>query len=144
MKEIYKVIILSTVVLVLASCATSSKIAFHEEVITNDQNDAIVYIYRSSSIIGSAGAYPVKLDDKIVASLKQKAYIALRVTPGNHFIEVGNFFYPPHVVKAQKVKKFYAVPKGVYYFRCQAPYTFSVTKEDAMKEIIDMKYDMGL
>lgn len=42
-KKVLSVALLSTVVLVLASCATtSSQIAFHEEATTKDQNDAIV------------------------------------------------------------------------------------------------------
>ncbi len=148
MKNVFTMVFLSTVALVLTSCATtSSQIAFHEEVITKNQNDAIVYIYRIPSFVGGAVGLPVKLDDKEVAVLKQNAYVVLRITTGEHIITVGKSFTLGFAINQAITKKsrtFTAVPKGVYFLRSQAAVTFLVTREEAMKEIVDMKYDMGL
>jgi hypothetical protein len=148
MKNVFTMVFLSAVALVLTSCATtSSQIAFHEEVITKNQNDAIVYIYRIPSFVGGAVGLPVKLDDKEVAVLKQNAYVVLRITTGEHIITVGKSFTLGFAINQAITKKsrtFTAVPKGVYFLRSQAAVTFLVTREEAMKEIVDMKYDMGL
>lgn len=133
--------------LVLASCATtSSQIAFHEEV-TKDQNDAIVYVYRVPSFVGSAVALVVKLDGGKVAALKQNAYAVFHITPGEHEITVGDSFSLAWTINqavTKKARTFTAVPNQVYFLRSQAGVTFLVTREEAMKEIVDMKYDMGL
>jgi hypothetical protein len=147
--KILTIALLLTVALILTSCATtSSQIAFHEEVTTKNQNDAIVYLYRLPSFVGGAVSLPVKLDEKKVANLKQNAYVVFRVTPGEHIITVGDSFLNLGMAVNQAITKksrtFSAVPKGVYYLRSHSGVTFLVTKEEAMKEIVDMKYDMGL
>lgn len=134
MKKVLTVALLSTVVLVLTSCGTTtSQIAFHE-VTTNDHNDAIVYIYRLPNIVGAAVKWPVKLDGKEVAALKQNAYVVLYTAPGVHRITVG----------ANEIRTFTAAPNGVYFFRTKGILAYGVTREKAMEEIVDMKYDMGL
>jgi hypothetical protein len=142
------VALLFTVVLLFTSCATtSSQIAFHEEVIAGDQNDALIYVYRIPSFVGSAVSLPVQVDGKKVAVLKQKAYVVFRVTPGEHEISVGNSATLAWVVNQAVTKKsrtLIAVPKGVYFIRSQAGVSFVVPREDAMQEIGEMKYDMGL
>jgi PBP1b-binding outer membrane lipoprotein LpoB len=69
--------------LFLTSCVsgfTKSTIPFHEEQPANDE--AIVYIYRVKDVVGMAGPYNVRLDNKKVGLLKQNGYFVLRVTPG--------------------------------------------------------------
>jgi hypothetical protein len=144
-----KLFILAVCIFLFSGCATtSSQIAFHEEVITKNQNDAIVYLYRLPSFVGGAVMFPVKLDEKEVANLKQNAYVVFRVTPGEHIITVGNSFLNLGMAVNQAITKKYrtftAVPKGVYFLRSHSGVTVLVTREEAMKEIVDMKYDTGL
>jgi hypothetical protein len=147
-KKVLTIALLLTVVLVLTSCATtSSQIAFHEEVTTKNQNDAIVYVYRVPSFVGSAVTLPVIIDEKKVANLKQNAYVVFHITPGEHEIKVGESFTLGFAINQAVTKKsrtFTAVPNGVYFLRSQAAVTFLVTREEAMKEIVEMKYDLGL
>jgi hypothetical protein len=149
MNRVITVALLSTVVLMFTSCAstTSSQIAFHEEVFAKNRNDAIVYVYRIPSFVGSAVSLPVQVDGKRVANLKQKAYVVFRVTPGEHEISVGKSATLAWVVNQAVTKEsrtLTAVLKGVYFIRSQAGVSFLVTREDAMQEIGEMKYDMGL
>lgn len=149
MKKVMTAAFLSIVVLFLSSCAanTSSQIAFHEEAITKDQNDATVYIYRMPSFVGSAVSLPVKIDGEKVALLKQNAYAVFRAAPGERAITVGNSISIAWAVNQAITKKsrtLTVVPKGVYFLRSQAGVTFSVTREEALREIVNMKYDMGL
>lgn len=147
MKKVLTVALLSMVVLFLTSCGTSSQIAFHEEVF-KDPNDAIVYVYRLSGILGAAVGWSVKLDGKEFAVLKQKAYAVIRTTPGEHIITVGEagLNIAANVIEAstKNLRTFTATPNGVYFFRCKGGYQAFVTREEAMKEIVEMKYDMGL
>jgi hypothetical protein len=55
MNKVITIALFFMAVLMFSSCATtSSQIAFHEEVIAKDQKDAIVYVYRMPSFVGSA------------------------------------------------------------------------------------------
>ncbi len=132
----------------LASCATtSSQVAFHEEVIAPNQDDAIVYVYRPASFVGGAVSLPVKLDGKVVAVLKQKAYVVFHAAPGEHEVAVGNvtsLAFAINQAATEKHRTFTATPRGVYFLKSKAAITFLVSREEAMKEIVDMKYDMGL
>jgi hypothetical protein len=149
MNHVIKIALLSAVALMFTSCAstTSSQIAFHEEVFARDQNDAIVYVYRIPSFVGSAVSLPVQVDGKKVAALKQKAYAVFHIAPGEHEISVGNSATLAWVVNQAITKKsrtLSAVPKGVYFIRSQAGVSFLVPRDDALQEIGEMKYDMGL
>ncbi len=148
MNQVITIALLSTAVLVTSCAATTkSKIAFHEEVITRDQNDAIVYVYRMSSFVGSAVAMPVMVDGEKVANLKQKAYAVFHITPGEHTISVGKssmIAWSVNQAVTKKSRTLTAVPKGVYFLRSQAGITFAITREEALREIVNMKYDMGL
>ena len=147
MRRNLTIALLSTVVLILTSCATtSSKIVFHE-VPPKDNNDAVVYVYRLPYFPGSAVTFSVKLDGKEVAVLKQNAYAVLYITPGEHLITIGD---PGNIAaiiiesSLRDSRKFTAVPNGVYFLRCKGGVYYYVTKEEAMKEIVEMKFDMGL
>jgi hypothetical protein len=69
------------------------------------------------------------------------------VPPGEHEISIGSSITLAWVVNQAITKEsrtLNAVPKGVYFIRSQAGVSFLVQREDAMQEIREMKYDMGL
>jgi hypothetical protein len=109
---------LSMMLLALSACAkTSSEIAFHEESIASDQDDAAIYLYRVASFVGCAVAFPVRLDGKQVAVLKQNAYVVLRAPPGEHEVVVGESYTLALAINQAITKKsrtLTATPEGVY------------------------------
>lgn len=151
MKRASAVTAILIVQLFLTSCVSSvtqSTIPFHEEQPTG--NDAIVYVYRLKSVVGSAGSFVVRLDNKKVAVLRQNAYIVLHVTPGAHTITVGDWGHltvgpvtATPSAGAGSSGAFSAAVDGAYYLRCQGPQVGFLAKEEAMKELINMKYDTG-
>ena len=155
MKKVFSSALLSIVAFALTSCATStSQIAFHEET-TKDQNDVIVYIYRLPNIVGAAVDWSVKFDGKEVAVLQPKTYAVLHTTPGAHTVKIGDLAFTTYLDVSTAVAgsimdsvarnngMFTAAPNGVYFFRSNGFVAYFVTKEEAMKEIVDMKYDIG-
>ncbi|MBN1596998.1 MAG: hypothetical protein JW894_01785 [Bacteroidales bacterium] len=58
----------------------------------NDESDAVIYIYRTSSMAGAAAKWGVMVDDVLMANLKQKEYIAVHVNANDEF----HYFSSPH------------------------------------------------
>lgn len=147
MKKIYTITLFFSIISLVSSCATtSSKITFHEIKTTADDINAIVYVYRLPSILGASVSWSVQLDDKEIAKLKKNAYAVLRATPGMHRIQVGKVGHVSSAIVMESTKDlrtFIADPKGVYFFRCHGGSQRWVTREEAMTEIVRMKFDMG-
>jgi hypothetical protein len=80
--------------------------------------------------------------------LKQNAYAVMYTTPGEHRITVGDtaFGITGVIVDAatSKMGTFTAAPNGVYFLRSSGFSAYFATREEAMKEIVEMKFDMGL
>lgn len=145
--------------LFFAACGTtSSHIAFREEA-PREKDGAILYIYRLPAMVGKAVKWKVRLDGTVVAVLKQKAYVALHITPGLHTITIGetpasfSISLMGEVVnqavqyldaKARANGTFTAAPGQVYFLRSKGFAVDQMARDDAMREIVDMKLDMGL
>ena len=153
MGKLSRDLLIATLAFALCSCGSVSttKPLFHEEELTAS-DEAIIYIYRMPNIVGGAGKFNVRLDDKKVGLLTQGAYFVLRVAPGEHVITVGDYnpirmgdvtAVPVGSVDKER-GKFRAEPKGVYYFRSDGPAVRFVSKDEAMQELPRMRYDIGL
>ncbi len=164
MKNVLAIGMLLTVQLFLASCATTaSQIAFHE-VPFQDKDSAIIYVYRLRSMVGAIASWAVRLDTKIVAMLKQNAYVVLQTSPGTHTITIGDSMAPifagafvggvlggvvlsamPElgVPIAGENDTITVAANGVYFLRSAGFDASFVSREEAMKEIVRMKYDTG-
>jgi len=142
-----------------ASCAsTSCTIAFHE-VALDAQGTPVIYVYRLKSMVGAAVKWAVRLDGKVVANMNQGAYIALSLAPGPHSVTIGDstVFWGGGLVnhvlnvtsqageeKAAANGTFMAVPNGVYFLRSKGFSVELLPREEAMKDIPEMKYDTGM
>ena len=146
---------LLTLAMVLMSCAsTSSTIPFHE-VPPNEPGGAVIYVYRLKSMVGAAVKWNVRLDDKIVAVLNQGAYAVVHTKPGPHTVTIGDYqvvftggvvgaaVHAAEVQSAQKAGSFLAEPNGVYFLRSKGFSVDLLPQAEAMKDIVEMKYDMG-
>ena len=90
MRKVLNLTIFLAIMSFIASCGTtSSNIPFHELIVSADQDDAIIYVYRLPDLAGGAVSMSVLIDNEKVAVLKQNAYAVLRITPGEHIIRVG-------------------------------------------------------
>jgi hypothetical protein len=164
MKYRLAIVMLLTGLLLLASCATTtSQITFHEEPL-QDKDSVIIYVYRLRSMVGAIAPWAVRLDNKIVAMLKQNAYFVLHTSPGAHTITIGDSMAPILIggvlgqfieavemsAEGRKFQKAQASDSStvsanrVYFYRSAGFAADFVSKEEAMKEIIYMKYDTGL
>ncbi len=150
---------LLTVVLTLMACATtSSHISFYE-VSSEDKDRAVIYVYRLPSMVGAAVPWSVRADNQIVANLKQKACVALTVSPGPHTITIAGT--PVHLsvpggeaavdassehrdLKSPETGDFTRAKNDAYFIRIKGPNIALVARDEAMKEIVNMKYDVGL
>jgi hypothetical protein len=153
-RNVLSFFLIGTFAIALTSCATtSSKTAFLEE--ANKDGDAVVYVYRLRSMVGAVGpiGWSVQVDGKRVAWLKQNAYVVFHLSPGPHTVKIGDANVTPFIdvnivgvildETARKNGIFTAESNGVYYFRGSGFSTNFVTKETAMTEIVNMKFDMG-
>ena len=159
MKKVLVLTGLLLIPLLFSSCAsvTKSNISFYNESF-NDKNDAVVYVYRLKDMVGLAVPWAVKLDDKVVAVLRQNAYVALHVTPGVHTLIIGdnnNAIYGSAGEAGGAAKTavdmvdivsgtFYAQENQTYYIRSKGFKVKLLPKEEAMEELQNMKYDMGM
>jgi uncharacterized protein YigE (DUF2233 family) len=142
----------------LAACAsTKSTIPFHE-VAPNEPGSAVIYVYRLKSMVGAAVVWNVRLDNKIVAVLNQGAYAVVYAKPGPHTVTIGdstvsfaggavgaaiNSASQAGEAQAAKDGSFVAEPNGVYFIRSKGFGVDLLPREEAMKDIVEMKYDMG-
>jgi hypothetical protein len=142
----------------LAACAsTKSTIPFHE-VAPNEPGSAVIYVYRLKSMVGAAVVWNVRLDNKIVAVLNQGAYAVVYAKPGPHTVTIGDstvilgagrtgsaITEASLAGEAQAAKDgtFVAEPNGVYFIRSKGFGVDLLPREEAMKDIVEMKYDMG-
>lgn len=136
-------------------CATSTKrvprvpktkIAFHEENLQSE-NEAVIYVYRLRSMLGAMASWNVRLDGKVVAVLRQNAYIPLHVAPGAHSLIIGDqaLFLGGLVgglidgavraAGADNADTFLVAAKESYYLRSQGAEVEFVTQEEAMGEL---------
>lgn len=149
MKVNYAILSISLVgILFLIGCAdTKSKISFFEEKMESD-HEAIIYVYRLPDIVGGIAYWNVYLDHQVVGLLKQGAYMAFHVSPGEHTITIGDT--PPSLTGAlvetlaDNPSKFNAKANETYYIRSKGFKVEFVTKEKAMTELPSMKYDKGM
>jgi hypothetical protein len=144
LKNVFSVVLICAAAITFSSCArTSSKIAFHEE--ANKDEDAVIYFYRLSSMVGSVGhiGWPVIIDGKRVAYLNQNAYVVFHMAPGPHLVSIGEVGYGVIDQMVREKGTFTAEKNGIYYFRNNGFTTDFVPKETAMTEIVKMKFDMG-
>ena len=128
-------------------CATTkSQVSFFEVKPENDQ-EAIVYVYRLKSMVGAVANWNVRRDGEVVGVLKQGAYMALHVSPGAHTIVIGESLpIVGDIVEfaADNPSAFNAKVNETYYIRCAGFVVNFVTKEKAMTELSSMKWDMGM
>ena len=167
MKHGMVIVVLLTVQVFFASCAgTRSQIPFHE-VSPPDNNTVIIYVYRLPSMVGAMVPWAVRLDGKIVAVLKQKSYVVLYTSLGDHSIIIGDseavrLFGRSLLGRATRMAEMYAAEKQgalpraqesdssnatanrVYFLRSAGLSVNYVSREEAMKEIVNMRYDTGL
>jgi hypothetical protein len=149
-----------TIPLIFISCGTTkSTIAFHEEA-TNIGDSSLIYIYRYPSMVGRWVPWLIRLDGKVVASLKQKAYIVLKVAPGKHAITIGdkttisgtgktgdmvlNAIATQMELKARENGIFTTTKNQVLYFRSKGFKVSFLTRDEAIVDLVYMKYDKGL
>jgi hypothetical protein len=61
----------------------------------NDQDDAIIYIYRLKSMAGAAVKWMIKVDNVAIGNLKQMEYVVAHVDTKakSHYIDFTNFQY---------------------------------------------------
>lgn len=59
----------------------------------NDQDDAVIYIYRLKSMAGAAVKWLIKVDETAIGNLKQMEYVVAHVDTKakSHFIDFTNF-----------------------------------------------------
>lgn len=159
MKKVLALTGLLMIPLVFSSCAsvTRSKISFYDESF-KDKNDVIIYVYRIKSLVGLAVPWNVKLDEKVVAVLRQNAYIALHANPGVHTIIIGDnnsVAYGQLGLAGSTAKNavdmvdlangtLYAKGNEVYYIRSKGFNVKMLPKEEALEELKNMKYDTGI
>lgn len=60
-----------------------------------DKDDAIIYIYRLSSMVGAAAKWEIRVDEKILAKLGQKEYAVAHINTSekNHWISYPDIMY---------------------------------------------------
>ncbi|MBN2523164.1 MAG: hypothetical protein JXB24_07800 [Bacteroidales bacterium] len=61
----------------------------------NDENDAVVYVYRLSSMVGAAAKWGVMVDNVLIANLKQKEYVVvhLNTTVKSHYFSFPDMIF---------------------------------------------------
>ena len=149
MKKIFTLSLLLTILVIILGCSstTNSLISFSEEKYKND-DDAIIYIYRLKSMVGAATGWNVYVDELQVGVLKQNAYMVLHVAPGKHSIKIGDSgpILDDAIANAiaQNPEAFIFKGKESYYIRSQGFTVRLITKDMAMPELKEMKFDMGL
>ena len=139
--------LLAVLIAVVAACgSTSSTIPFREEAMQG-KADALVYVFRESSMVGAAVSWNVYLDGKVVGILKQGAYMAFHVAPGAHAVRIGDT--PPTPVgviaeaAADNPEAFMAQAGQAYYIRSKGGDVAFLTRDQAMPSLSTMKYDTG-
>jgi hypothetical protein len=130
-----------------AACGTtSSNIPFHEEALRG-QDDALVYVFRESSMVGAAVSWNLYLDGKVAGVLKQGAYMVFHLPPGAHAVRIGDT--PPTLVgaiaeaAANNPEAFMATAGQTYYIRSKGGDVAFLTRDQAMPSLSTMKYDTG-
>lgn len=137
------------IVLAIAGCGatTKSRIAFHDEY-PRDAADAIIYVYRTKSMVGAAVPWNVRLDGQIVGVLRQNAYMPLHVLAGEHSLMIGDTTTiapsPGTGVSITSSDRFAVAPGGVYYCRSKGFDVSFLTREQAMPELSRMRLDTGI
>jgi len=118
-----------------SACAfTNSTVPFHEDHL-RDSNDAIIYVYRLKSMVGALVPWGVAVDNKIVGSLHQGAYIPLHVPAGRHSLVVGGG-------RADEKDFFVADAGGVYYYRSDGFGVSFLKGEEALPQLAGMMLDI--
>lgn len=77
-----------------------------------DKDDAIVYIYRLSSMVGAAAKWEVSVDTLFTAKLKQKEYVVIHMdgTAKSHYFYFPDMRYNYTNIKPNKY--YYVMLKG--------------------------------
>ena len=156
----------------MTMATTESEIAFHE-VTPPDDNTVIIYVYRLPGMLGKAVVNVVSLDGEVVAMLNQNAYVVLYTTLGDHTVTIGHpssgsvggglvggllraALRPDSEAGVPIAERRGALPKDqasdssidppnrVYFLRSARQNVEYVSREEAMKEIIHMKYEPNL
>jgi capsule polysaccharide export protein KpsC/LpsZ len=110
-------------------------------------------------MVGASVEWIVRIDGRSVANLRQGAYAVVFATPGSHTITIGdstvffgggalnaglNAMSQSGEAQAADNGTFVAVANGVYFLRSKGFGVDMLPREEAMKDIVEMKYDMGL
>ncbi len=142
-----KSVFVAMLFLSVGACGTtSSTVPFHEEALQNEA-DALVYVFRESSMVGGAVSWNVYLDGKVAGVLKQGAYMTFHVAPGPHSVRIGDT--PPTLVgaiaeaAANNPEAFMVKPGQAYYIRSHGGDVAFLPREQAMPSLSTMKYDTG-
>lgn len=101
--------------------------AFH------DKDDAIVYILRLSSMVGALAKWQIKVDDKVVANLKQKEYVIVHI---NTTVKGHYFYFPSMRYNYTNFK-----PNKYYYIMLNQGFGFKsgYLNEEALSELKSCK-----
>ena len=90
MRNLITVLKLALVAWVLSGCAVANGPAF-TALAPLSPDEGNVYIYRKWAMQGAAVAHAVKVDGQRVAELPNSSHVLLRLKPGSHDINVGEF-----------------------------------------------------
>jgi hypothetical protein len=131
----------------VAACGTtSSTIAFHEETLQGP-TDALLYVYRESSMVGGAVSWNVYLDGKVAGVLKQGAYMTHHLAPGRHTVRIGDTSPVVVGIVAAAVldtpDAFMVQAGQTYYIRSKGGDVSFLPRDQAMPSLSTMKYDTG-
>ena len=98
-----------------------------------DKDDAIVYILRLSSMVGALAKWQIKVDDKVVANLKQKEYVVVHV---NATVKGHYFYFPSMRYNYTNFK-----PNTYYYIMLNQGFGFKsgYLNEEALNELKSCK-----
>lgn len=90
----------------------------------NDENDAIVYLIRTKSMVGAAAKWAVEVDKKKVANLKNKEYFVFHVDASveGHSVQLPNLKF--NYTNFKPNRYYYIMTKGfgvsTGYFNAEA------------------------
>jgi len=103
-----------------------------------NKDDAIVYIFRLSSMVGALVKWQIKVDDAVVANLKQKEYVVVHVNT----TAKGHYFYFPNL------RYFYTnfKPNTYYYIMLNQGFGFKsgYMNSEALSELKSCKISKSI
>ena len=130
----------------LASCAMGPPLKDRfSEAQPREKDGVVVYVYRMPSMVGAAVPWAVRLDGARVASVRTGTYTVVRTSAGPHSITIGDL--TPTLlgvvldITLNKAGALETRPNGVYFLRNSGFEANFVSRDVAMKEIVDLMFD---